>query len=47
VQWQKKPALTQPFYDSLFKGEIPCKMEQSKSLQCGDAFSEIVVSSKG
>lgn len=47
VQWTEKPALTQAFYDTLFRGEIPCKMEQTKSLQCGDAYSEIVVQAKG
>jgi hypothetical protein len=46
VNWSKKPALTQDFYDALFKGELPCTMEQTRSLQCGDPFSEVVVTAK-
>lgn len=46
VAWSKKPALTQEYYDALFKGELPCTMEQTRSLQSGDAYSEIVVTAK-
>ena len=33
VDWESKPALTQPFYDSLFRGGTPWKVEQTQSLQ--------------
>ncbi|MCS6902238.1 MAG: hypothetical protein RMJ98_21720, partial [Myxococcales bacterium] len=46
VAWSKKPALTQEFYDALFKGELPWTMEQTRSLQCGDPFSEVVVTAR-
>lgn len=47
VSWTKRPAFTPEFYNSLFKGEIPCRMQQTKSLQCGDPYSEVVVTTKG
>ncbi len=43
VDWESKPALTQGFYDELFRGGVPWRAEQTKSMQCGDEVSEVVV----
>ena len=47
VDWESNPALTQPFYDSLFRGGVPCHVEQTQSLQCGAELSRVVVSHTG
>ena len=44
VDWESKPQLTQSFYNDLFKGDMPWRAEQTKSLMCGDEYSEVVVS---
>ena len=43
VKWTEKPSLTPEFYESLFKGGVPWRFEQTKSIVCGDSMSEIVV----
>lgn len=43
VKWTDKPPLTPEFYQSLFKGGVPWRFEQSKSIVCGDPISELVV----
>ncbi|MBI5507995.1 MAG: hypothetical protein HY903_04510 [Deltaproteobacteria bacterium] len=45
VDWKSKPKLTQEFYQSLFRGGIPWRAEQTRGIAKGDEMSEIVVSS--
>lgn len=46
VKFTEKPALTPEYYQSLFKGGVPWQAEQTRSIVCGDTFSEIVVTRK-
>ena len=43
VDWEGSPQLTQQFYNDLFRGDLSWRVEQTKSLHCGDAYSEVVV----
>lgn len=43
IDWRRPPALTQDFYDSLFKGgALPWKVEQTSCTACGGDYSEVV-----
>lgn len=46
VDWKSKPALTPEFYEALFRGAMPCQMEQTQATTMGHPFSEIVVTTK-
>lgn len=43
VDWKAKPELTPDLYEALFRGKLPCKMEQTLSTTMGQPYSEIVV----
>jgi hypothetical protein len=43
VDWTSKPKFTSEFYTQLFKGGVPWRAEQTRSIVCGDSISEIVV----
>lgn len=43
VNWTDAPKLTPEFYQTLFKGGVPWKFEQTRSISSGDELSEIVV----
>ena len=44
VDWEARPVLSQRYYSDLFRGGVPWRAEQTRSLACGDSFSELVVS---
>ena len=43
VDWKSKPALTPEFYEALFRGKMPCKVEQTQGTTMGQPYSEILV----
>ena len=43
VDWTTKPELTPEFYQTLFHGELPWSVEQTKCIATGDPYSEVVV----
>ncbi len=43
VDFEAKPELTEDYYQKLFKGGVPWVAEQTKSVVCGDPYSEVVV----
>lgn len=47
VDWAAKPQLTAEYYKRLFKGGVPWRAEQTKSIVRGDSLSEIVVTKVG
>ena len=47
VDWKAKPELTPEFYEALFRGKIPCKMEQPQGTTMGQPYSEVVVTQLG
>jgi len=47
VNWTQKPELTPAYYQSLFKGGVPWRAEQTKSIVMGDPVSEVVVTNVG
>jgi hypothetical protein len=47
VDWEAGPQLTLDYYKRLFKGGVPWRAEQTKSIVCGDSLSEVVVTKVG
>jgi hypothetical protein len=46
VKLTEKPELSPEYYQALFKGGVPWRAEQTKSIVCGDAYSEVVVTKR-
>jgi hypothetical protein len=46
VQWDSRPRLTQDFYNKLFRGGLPWRVEQGECVTRGDGFCRVVVSRK-
>jgi hypothetical protein len=47
VDWEARPQLTPEYYKRLFKGGVPWRAEQHRSIARGDSVSEIVVTKVG